>query len=277
VAIRAVLILSCVISVLAACGGASNMTNTAVNNQPVAQSSTATANSSVETVKITSSDGVVLVGTFLESAKPDSPGLLLLHQWQSDRHSYDDFAKRMQTKGFNVLSIDGRGFGESTKKSDGTSVAPERSDEAVKAMLGDVDAAVGFLKKEKNVDPKRIGIVGASYGSSLALIYAADHYNEVSAVAMLSPGVNYFGNMPIALAVEKYTEGNLFLLAAEDDKDSADTVRYANPKTSDFRHPEKIYPSGGHGTALLRVGADDELDNFFTQSLQQVKKDVRTK
>jgi pimeloyl-ACP methyl ester carboxylesterase len=152
------------------------------------------------------------------------PSLLLLHQWQSDRHSYDEFAKRMQANGFTVLSIDGRGFGESTKKADGTNVTAGRSDADVKAMLGDVGAAIDFLKKQKNVDASKIGIVGASYGSSLAIIYAADH-PDVKAVALLSPGLNYFGNMPIGPAVEKYNENDLLLIAADDDKESADAVR----------------------------------------------------
>src|ERR1044072_3990955 len=121
-----------------------------------------------QNVTINSPDGVVLVGTFLAASKPNSPALLLLHQWQSDRHSYDDFAKNMQVDGFNVLAIDGRGFGESTKKTDGTTVAAGRTDADVKAMLGDVGAALDFLAKQNTVDRARIGIVGASYGSSLA-------------------------------------------------------------------------------------------------------------
>jgi len=219
-------------------------------------------------VTIDSPDGVKLVGSLLDSGKPDSPPLLLLHQWQSDRHSYDEFAKRMQTTGFTVLSIDGRGFGESTRKSDGTSVTAGRSDADVKAMLGDVGAAIDFLKKQKNVDASKIGIVGASYGSSLAIIYAADH-PDVKAVVLLSPGLNYFGNMPIGPAVEKYVENDLLLFAAEDDKESADAVRKLTSEKSDSRRGEKIYPSGGHGTALFKVGAGDELERFFTEALRK--------
>src|SRR5207249_1163508 len=103
-------------------------------------------------------------------------------------------AKRMQARGFAVLSIDGRGFGESTKRVDRSTVSAGRTDADVKAMLGDVGAACEFLSKQQNVDAGRVGIVGASYGSSLAIIYAADHQN-VAAVALLSPGLNYFGNM----------------------------------------------------------------------------------
>ena len=176
-----------------------------------------------EKVTINSPDGVKLVGTIFRSEKPNSPAVLLLHQWQSDRHSYDDFAKRMQGKGFAILSIDGRGFGESTRAADGMKVPPERTDTAVKAMLGDVGAAFEFLSKQANVDPSRVGIVGASYGSSLAILYAADN-PKVKAVALLSPGLNYFGNMQTEPAVKKYGDRPLLLVAANDDKESADSV-----------------------------------------------------
>ena len=150
-----------------------------------------------------SADKTPIVGTFYSSPNPNSPAVLMLHQWMSDRHSYDDLAKRLQAKGFGVLTIDGRGFGESVKTADGKTIAPSRSDAAVAGMKADVGAAVDFLVTQVNVDPARIGIVGASYGSSLALIYAAED-PRVKAAALLSPGINYFGNMPTEPAVKKY-------------------------------------------------------------------------
>ena len=116
----------------AGCGGtAPNTTANKVANSVEKVVDTATHS---QTVSINSTDGVVLVGTYFEAEKPGTPALLLLHQWQSGRHTWDDFAKEMQNDGFNVLSIDGRGFGESTKRPDGASVSAERTDEAVKAM-----------------------------------------------------------------------------------------------------------------------------------------------
>ena len=42
-------------------------------------------------VKFTSADSVEIVGTFYESAKTDSPAVLLLHQFGSDRKSFDEY------------------------------------------------------------------------------------------------------------------------------------------------------------------------------------------
>jgi pimeloyl-ACP methyl ester carboxylesterase len=201
-------------------------------------------------VTFASADGVQIVGSMYATFKSGAPSVLLLHQWQSDRTSYAEFAKRLQEKHINVLAIDGRGFGESTRKADGSPVTAGRSDADVKAMLADVGAAIEFLKSQNNApDPKRIGIVGASYGSSLAIIYAADH-PDIKAVALLSPGLNYFGNMPTRPAVEKYGERNLFMVASKGDQESAKALEGLRINTP--KHGFMELPTGSsHGTAMF--------------------------
>lgn len=244
---------------------ASNSPNTAnISTSNTAQSNTETKVSAPQNVKFESADKVEIVGTFYESPKANSPAVLLLHQWESNRKSYEDFAKRLQAKGFGVLAIDGRGFGESVKTTDGKTIAPSRTDEAVKAMKTDVDNAFNFLAKQKNVDANRIGIVGASYGSSLAIIYAAEN-KQVKAVALLSPGTNYFGNMATEPAAKNYENRPLLLVAADDDKESADSVKKL--KAANEKSEVQIYPKGGHGTALFEVGLNDLLEQFLTKSL----------
>lgn len=241
--------------------------NTVTGNSPVAES-TKGSSSFGQKVTFESADKLVIVGTFLESAKPNSPAVLLLHQFQSDRHSYDDFAKQLQAKGFGVLSIDGRGFGESTRTSDGKTVAVSRTDDAVKGMNADVAAAFEYLAKQKNIDPARIAIIGASYGSSLAMIFGADNA-KVKAVVLLSPGINYFGNMPTEPAVKKYGNRALLLVAANDDAESADSVKKLKAAGGNDKYEVKIYEKDGHGTGLFKakVGLEDLLEQFLTKSL----------
>jgi dipeptidyl aminopeptidase/acylaminoacyl peptidase len=219
-----------------------------------------------QTIKFESADKLEIIGTFYESPKANSPAVLLLHQWQSTRKSFDEFAKQLQAKGFGVLAIDGRGFGESVKTTDGKTVSSSRTDDAVKEMKIDVDKAFNFLKQQKNVDATRVGIVGASYGSSLALIYAAEN-KQVKAVALLSPGINYFGNMPIEPAAKTFGNRPLLLVAADDDKESAETVKKL--KQSGENYELQIYPKGGHGTNLFgaKVGLEDLLEKFLTRNL----------
>jgi len=219
-------------------------------------------------VTFESADKTPIVGTFYGSPKPNSPAVLMLHQWMSDRHSYDNLAMRMQARGFGVLTIDGRGFGESVKAADGKKISPSRSDEAVAAMKADVAAALDFLVAQINVDPARIGIAGASYGSSLALIYASEN-PKIKAVALLSPGINYFGNMPTEPAVKKYGDRPLLLVAAEDDAESARSAMILRLALETDKYELRIYPKGGHGTGLFgkKVGLEDLLIVFFEKNL----------
>jgi dienelactone hydrolase len=277
-----------VLLVFSGCGSAGS-NDRVVNSVDATANQATTANINVSptasvsplTVTIDSPDGLRVVGSFYESSKPGSPAVLLLHQWQSDRHSYDDFAKRLQTKGFNVLAIDGRGFGESVKTTDGRTVEPERTDDAVKAMLGDVGAAFEFLSKQKNVDPNQIGVVGASYGSSLAIIYAADD-PRVKAVALLSPGLNYFGNMQTRPAVEKYGNRDLFIVASKGDTESAQAVEGLT--IGNVRHGFMVLPVGTyHGTDLFKYRdktngppvVEDAVESFLMTRLGLAKADYK--
>lgn len=269
-------IIFCAFSILAIFGcqnqTVSNLANKTNSNIPENNSNSANQTSAEipasRDVKFTSEGDVEIVGTFYESPKINSPAVLLLHQFGSNRKSYDEFAKRLQAKGFGVLAIDGRGFGESVKTTDGKTVGTDRGDETVKGMNADVRNAFDFLAKQKNVDAARIGIVGASYGSSLAMIYGAENKN-VKAVALLSPGLNYFGNMPIENAVKSYGDRVLLLVAAEDDKESADSVRKLKSSGANEKYETQIYPKGGHGTGLFaaKVGLEDLLEQFLTKNL----------
>jgi dienelactone hydrolase len=240
----------------------------AVNSNNADQVNSTARISAPQTVKFVSSDNVEIVGTFYEPPAANSPAVLLLHQWGSNRASYDEFARKLQAKGFGALAIDGRGFGESTKTIDGSPVGTDRGDETVKGMRADVDRAFQFLAKQKNVDAGRIGLVGASYGSSLAMIHAAEN-KAVKAVALLSPGLNYFGNLPIEDAVENYGARPLLLVAADDDQNSAETVKKLKESVSGEKSEAQIYARGGHGTTLFSagVGLDDLLEKFLTKNL----------
>src|SRR6185436_18550923 len=98
---------------LFSCGKNTSNSNSPSNATPAKTATPATETFMPQRVAFESADKVQIVGTFYESPVGPAPAVLLLHQWQSDRHSYDAFAKRLQAKGVGVLAIDGRGFGES--------------------------------------------------------------------------------------------------------------------------------------------------------------------
>jgi len=266
---------------LIACGGRPKTSPSDVRSGPAADSPPP-SDKSYKTVEIDSLDGTPIVGSLYAADKPNSPALLLLHQWQSDRHSFDDFAARMQARGFAVLAIDGRGFGESNHHANGSMLSPGRTDADVKAMLGDVEASFNYLSKQPNVDPKRVGIVGASYGSSLAIIYAVDH-PSVGAVALLSPGLNYFGNMQTEPAARKYGDRDLFTIASKGDTESAEAAE-SFEKIGNTRYGFMILPVGSaHGTEMFKYRdktdgppvVEDALEFFLTTRLGLARADYK--
>lgn len=210
-------------------------------------------------VQFTTSDGIVITGT-LYPAGDAAPTVLCLHQWRSDRSSFAALAKKLQSSGITVLSIDMRGYGGSTKTADGKSIRPDRKAGA------DIQAAMRFLREQKSVDAAHIGLIGASYGSSNAIIYAAGD-PMVRAVVLLSPGLNYFNELPTEGPVKKYKGRPMLAVASSEDLRSVETVdvyRAALPGIE-----VKMYESAGHGTDILDagVGLDGVILTFLKKNL----------
>src|ERR1700722_2349872 len=85
-------------------------------------------------VDIKAPDGVNLKGTYFSAGRP-GPAMLLLHQCNMDRHAWDGLAEDLAGNGFNVLTIDYRGFGES---GGGKSTDPDARSAARQKWPGDV-------------------------------------------------------------------------------------------------------------------------------------------
>ncbi len=195
-----------------------------------------------EEVRFTTSDNIVITGTFHAAAR-SAPAVLCLHQWRSDRTGFDPIIPQLIRAGFNVLAIDMRGNGGSVKTTDGRTIEPDRSAQK------DVEAAIGFLRKQATVAAGRIAIIGASYGASNAVLYAAGD-PSIAALVLLSPGMNYFNVLPIEPAVRKLGGRPVLLLASSEDVRSVDAVgkivAIHNATTRKL-----ILENCGHGTEML--------------------------
>lgn len=90
-------------------------------------------------------------------------------------------ADHLSRHGIAVLRFDDRGVG----KSGGDHAAATSADFATDAY-----AAVSFLKEQKSIDAKRIGLAGHSEGGLIGPIVAAEHPEDIAFVVMLAgPGV----------------------------------------------------------------------------------------
>jgi len=89
-------------------------------------------------------------------------------------------ADYLTRKGIVVLRADDRGFGKST----GSFAAATTADFAT-----DAEAAVAYLKTRREVDAKKIGLVGHSEGGIIAPMVAARNADVAFIVMMAGPGV----------------------------------------------------------------------------------------
>src|SRR6185437_15442050 len=63
-------------------------------------------------MEIRAPDGALLKGTYFAAGR-SGPGVLLYHQSNRTRESWEGMARRLSAAGMNVLTVDSRGFGES--------------------------------------------------------------------------------------------------------------------------------------------------------------------
>ncbi|NUM46927.1 MAG: hypothetical protein HUU38_19655 [Anaerolineales bacterium] len=236
-------------------------------------------------VTFASADGTQLTGTFYAPMSTPAPIVVLMHQFGSDQHQWDEIARWLQTgtpaEGntwlpampsglkFAVLTFDFRGHGASEGNS---------ADDA--GLLLDAQSAVAFAQTQPGVDALRVITIGTSIGADGAVDACIQlNGNDIAetqtpptcvGALALSPGsflgVNYtqaattFVNEPYFAAV--------YCLAADGDSSApilCDSV-------TGNRYKSVIYPGNAHGMSLLTSGLDpnigDVLLEFLVESLQ---------
>jgi pimeloyl-ACP methyl ester carboxylesterase len=164
-----------------------------------------------------------------------------LHSAYASRHEWDGFIPVLQQAGFSVLAVDLRGHGQT-----GGELAWEK-------MPKDTPAMLATLRSRPEVEPQRIGIIGASIGANLALAEAARD-PQMRAVALLSPGLNYF-TVDTIEPMKAYGARPVFIAVAEKDGFAASSSQEL-AKIAQGPVELKIYPGESHGTELLRAQND---------------------
>src|SRR6266550_868441 len=120
-------------------------------------------------VEIKSSDGTVVQATYFAAGKP-GPGVLLFHQSDRTRKSWDDVAHQLAAAGINALTVD----------TDPNKTRKQR-------WPGELDAAFEFLVSQPGVNRDVVGIGGAGViGVEDSVETARLHPAEVKSLVLLS-------------------------------------------------------------------------------------------
>jgi dienelactone hydrolase len=135
---------------------------------------------------IKSADGTLLKATYYPAGK-HGPGVILFHQNNRTRTSWDDVAHQLAAAGINTLTVDSRGHGESG----GTRGYAKQKWQA------DVEAAFQFLISQPGVQRDVIGLAGPGSDGVINAVETASLYpNEVKSLVLMSgetfrPGIEF--------------------------------------------------------------------------------------
>jgi dienelactone hydrolase len=134
-------------------------------------------------VDFKSGDGTSLKGTYFAAAKP-GPGVLLFHQSNRTRKSWDDLAAQLAAVGIHVLTLDSRAHGESGGKYD---TEANRTAYWKTWWPSDLDATFQYLSSQAGVNREAIGAGGAgNLGVQSAIEIARRHPAQVKSLVLLS-------------------------------------------------------------------------------------------
>jgi len=223
-----------------------------------------------EPIRVTTEDGIEIVGDFYPAAASDSPSqpaaaVILLHMYQSDRSAYKPLAEALTQAGIAALAIDMRGHGESggSKREELRKRAVGRDESLFQAMWRDVKAAHGWLIQNDKIDPSRVALVGASVGCSVALDYAVRD-RSVDVIVCMTPGTNYLG-VDSTGPIRTYGKRPVLLLATEDEREATDALSRLNSSAT-----AQIVGKGRvHGTQMFGkiTGIEQQIVDFIRQNL----------
>jgi uncharacterized damage-inducible protein DinB len=210
-------------------------------------------------VDLQASDGTVLKASFFAAAKP-GPGLLLLHQSNRTRKSWDEMAGRLAAAGINTLTLDIPGYGDSGGKRDDQTAARG------------IEIAFQYLVSQPGVKHDVIGVGGAGWLGVLGSIEVArQHSAEVKSLVLISGETGQDG-MQFLRQASQLPE--LFVVADDDEypptveamellyitssSPSKKFVHYSASEDAPWiwyetSNASKVPAKGGHGTDMFKV------------------------
>jgi hypothetical protein len=203
-------------------------------------------------VELKSGNGTILKGTYFVAAKP-GPGVLLFHQSNRTRKSWEDVARQLAAAGINVLTVD----------ADPNKTRKQR-------WPGELDTAFEFLRSQPGVNRDVIGIGGAGViGVEDSVETARLHPAEVKSLVLLSGESENFeflrqaSQLPELFVADDNDEyppivEGMELLYVTASSPSRKFVHYSAAHEAPWLWYEpvdigKVPAKGGHGTDMFKV------------------------
>lgn len=217
-------------------------------------------------VSFQTADGVIITGNYYPASGQRMKTFILLHGLGSSNDEWQSLEVRLVKSGYGFLAYDARGHGKSTFTRDGNTISYEtmKAEQWAK-MVKDVEMAVGFLRFQKNVPEKNIGLIGASMGANISLLYAATH-EAVPVVVLLSPGMNYVV-FNIASSIASFQKRPIAIAASPGDNYAYQSSQLLFNQIQSNPKAVLLSAEKGHGVAMF--GGKDKLEKNLMQWLSK--------
>ena len=183
-----------------------------------------------ELVNFSTEDGGKIEASFFKA--DNSKAVIFAHGAIFNKESWYFLAEEFQRKGVSALSIDFRGYGNSTS---GTT----------SKKMYDILGAISYLKEQSFTD---INVVGGSMGGAAVLLALSNNSTPIHKVVLLAPAGGP--------AIESTTTDKLFVVSENERMFNRVMTIFessADPKQI------KVYPGDTHAQHLFKTDVRDEL------------------
>jgi pimeloyl-ACP methyl ester carboxylesterase len=190
-------------------------------------------------ITFASEDGTSLAGRVFGPEDADA-GVVLAHMFPADQRSWFDFADRLASRGYRVLTFDFRGY---CPGGDGGCSEGEKQ---IGETWRDVVGAIDELRSEGVTE---VGLVGASMGGTASIVAAAQDQVDAGVVITLSAPVS-FEELEVTPETVLQVEAAKLFLAGHEDTDAAASAQTLYDQSVQPKRVT-ILTTGDHGTDIL--------------------------
>jgi len=198
-------------------------------------------------VTLQAADGTKLAATYYSADEKPGPGILLCHQCNRDRSSWNELAEKLARAGFHVLTVDYRGFGQSGGPRHGDLPAAERDRVVRDVWPRDLDVAFAYLRARPGVTAT-LGAGGASCGVNNSIKLSKRH-PEIRSLVLLSGGTDRSSRRQLK---DKSTLP-LLIAAADDDGNVVQYMEWIDAASGNPTNRFVEYKTGGHGSEMFKA------------------------
>lgn len=204
---------------------------------------------------------------------PKYPLVILLHGLNHTHIAWSDLPATLVKAGYAVFAMDLRGHGKSTITTHKHRVTWRLfKNEQWPLLSKDVNEVIQYFQKGEDypeVDGKNVALVGEKLGANVA-VYAARDMDDVKAMILISPGLDYKGIIP-SQAIVDYNNPALLITSQDDSYSYQSTERLYNwllgPKAL------QVYKQIGDGTDMLtnRTTLGSQMTDWLVSHFPPVK------